>query len=136
MPQIIINLHCKNNKKRCNCRNHAKKKRCRRRRKYKISIRPIVRRYFFVTPNEINLEAEKVILANQFIDDRGESINKFSNFGKEGYLNLYINGVLQEGKIYHVHSDAVKLIATGQNILIGSPIILESVGFTTKLVYK
>ncbi|GAB7386296.1 hypothetical protein BSNK01_01310 [Bacillaceae bacterium] len=66
---------------------------------------------------------------NQFIDDKGETVAKFIDFGQEGYFNLYVNGVLQEGKLYHVNSDALTIVATGQNIYKGTPIILESIGF-------
>jgi len=101
-----------------------------------IRVRPIVKRYFFVTPYDMNLTDENIIFSNEFVDDSGEPINEFSDFGQDGYFNLYVNGVLQEGNMYHVKSNAITLAATGQNISKGTPIIVESVGFTTKIVYK
>lgn len=161
MPQIIINIYCKKNRQlRCNCVKHTKKrcakskrKKCRKKIAYKtlyevnrikincpmlssISVRPIVKRYFFVAPYDMNLTDENVIFSNQFVDDSGEPINEFSDFGQEGYFNLYVNGVLQEGNMYHVNSNALTLVATGQNISKGTPVIVESVGFTSELVYK
>ena len=84
----------------------------------------------------MNLSEGIVILSHQFVDDSGEPINKFSNFGKEGYFNLHVNGVLQEGKMYHINRNAVKFMATKQTIASATPIILELVGFTAKLNYK
>jgi len=160
MPQIIINIYCQKNRRlKCNCDKHTKKRyakkrrRCRKKTAYKtlyevnrikincpmhpsISVRPIVKRYFFVAPYDMNLTDENVIYSNQFVDDHGEPITEFSDFGQQGYFNLYVNGVLQEGKMYHVNSNALTLAATGQHISKGTPIIVESVGFTTELVYK
>jgi len=95
-----------------------------------IGVKPKVRRYFFVAPHDINLSGEKIVLfPNQFVDDKGETVAKFIDFGQEGYFNLYVNGALQEGKLYHVNSDALTIISTGQTIYKGTPIILESIGF-------
>ncbi|GAB2720369.1 DUF4183 domain-containing protein [Paenibacillus thermoaerophilus] len=95
-----------------------------------IGVKPKVRRYFFVAPHDINLSGEKIVLfPNQFVDDKGETVAKFIDFGQEGYFNLYVNGALQEGKLYHVNSDELTIISTGQTIYKGTPIILESIGF-------
>ena len=143
---------------RCNCRKHAAKRKCRprtRRGKSKnrkravkrilytvkrinmvrpdrspISIRPVVKRYFFEAPHDIHLTGENLVLyPHQFADDTGEQADRFTDFGQEGYFNLYVNGVLQEGKLFHANSDALSIVATGQSIIKGTPIILESVGF-------
>lgn len=95
-----------------------------------ISIRPVVKRYFFQVPEDIHLTGEELVLhPHQFADDTGETAVKFMDFGQEGYFNLYVNGVLQEGKLYQASADALKIAATGQSIIKGTPIILESVGF-------
>jgi hypothetical protein len=95
-----------------------------------------VKRYFLVTPRDLNLIDENVIFANQFVDDRGEPAGEFADFGQEGYFNLYVNGLLQESNLYRVNSAALTLAATGQTIAAGTPIIVESIGFDAELVYK
>lgn len=77
-----------------------------------------------------------VILSSQFNNDSGEVIKVFSDFGKEGYFNLFINGVMQEGGMYRVKPNALAIAAAEQTISEGTPIIIESVGFTTKVIYK
>ncbi len=166
MPRIIINIYCnKVRKQRRTCIKHVKtgspkrrRRNCRKKtRAYKtlcvvnrinikptcvhstrpsISIRPIVKRYFFVTTNDMNLKDGIVLLPNQFVDDGGNIINEFADFGQEGYYNLYVNGVLQEGEIYRVNRHAITLTATTEHITEGTPIIIESVGFTTRIVNK
>jgi len=64
-----------------------------------------------------------------FVDDRGEKAREFPEYAQEGYFNLYVNGVMQEGQLYRVDRRSVTVGATGQTILAGTPIILESVGF-------
>jgi hypothetical protein len=94
-------------------------------------VKPKVRRYFFVAPHDIELSGEKIVLfPSQFVDDKGENVAKFLDLGPEGYFNLYINGALQQGKLYAVRSDALTIRPTGQTIYKGTPIILESIGFT------
>lgn len=107
-----------------------------RRKHPSIRIRPRVNRYFFVAPQDMDLSNGIHISSNQFIDDSGETVNAFSDIGKEGYVNLFINGVLQEGGMYRVKPNALTIAAAGQNITAGTPIIIESVGFTAKLIYK
>ena len=95
-----------------------------------IGVEPKVRRYFFVAPDDIHLSGESIVLyPDQFVDDKGETVAKFVDFGQEGYFNLYVNGALQEGKLYQANSDALTILPTGQTIYKGTPIILESVGF-------
>jgi len=95
-----------------------------------IEVKPKVRRYFFIAPHDIHLSGENIVLfPNQFVDDKGETVAKFIDFGQEGYFNLYVNGALQEGKLYHVNSDELTIMSTGQTIYKGTPVILESIGF-------
>ncbi|WP_425262833.1 DUF4183 domain-containing protein [Paenibacillus thermotolerans] len=96
----------------------------------------MIRRYFYIAPSDIDLSEETVIFSNSFVDDAGEPVSELTDHGHNGYTNLYINGVLQEGKIYCVRPDAITLAATGQKISEGTPIILESVGFFAKLECK
>jgi len=93
-------------------------------------VRPVVKRYFFEAPEDIRLTGDSLVLhPGQFSDDAGEPASGFMDFGQDGYFNLYVNGVLQEGKLFKADADKLTIVATGQSILKGTPIILESVGF-------
>jgi len=75
----------------------------------------------------------QVLAAERFENDQGEPATEFPDFGRSGYYNLYVNGVLQEGSLYRVDSRSVALAPTGQTIIAGAPIILESVGFLVRV---
>ncbi len=93
-------------------------------------IRPVVRRYFYQAPEDIRLAEDPLVLRpHQFVNDAGEPAVRFMDFGREGYFNLYINGVMQEGNLYQATADKLTIATTGQTIIKGTPIILESVGF-------
>jgi hypothetical protein len=95
-----------------------------------VRIKPVVKRYFYIPDEDIELTGDRIRLhANQFVDDHGERVARFAYFGRRGYVNLFINGALQEGKLYQVKPDALTIIPTGQTIYKGTPIIIESVGF-------
>jgi hypothetical protein len=158
MLQIVINLYCrkksyggikhiKKGKIRKKKETRKKKKTCRplyliNQIKIKtpdpvsgtlpISIKPIVQRYFYIPPDDINLAEGTVIFSNQFIDDNGEPVHELADFGQAGYFNLFINGVLQEGKLFGVTSETLTIAPTEQNISRGTPIIIESIGFAAE----
>lgn len=95
-----------------------------------FSVTPVVQRYFYTAPRDIPLHEKEVVLyPGEFVDDRGEPAIRFPDFGQNGYFNLYVNGVLQEGQLYRVEPCALTIAATGQTIYRGTPIILESIGF-------
>jgi hypothetical protein len=101
-----------------------------------ISIRPIINRYFLIVDSNIHLETAAIIPANKFANDAGELTNEFTDFGQNGYVNLFINAVLQQGHIYSVDKSHITLIPTGQTIVNGTPIIIESVGFFSNVVQE
>lgn len=94
------------------------------------AIRVVVERYFFVSPHDIVLKDQKqTIECSQFVNDEGTVVGKFRDFGKSGYFNLYVNGMMQGASVYRIKSTGVTLAATGQIIYQGTPIIIESIGF-------
>lgn len=96
----------------------------------RIQVRPIIRRYFFVAPADIILtEQAFVIHCEQFVNDYGAAVKKFRDFGRSGYINLYVNGVMQGSSFFQVNSQSLMLAPTGQTIHQGTPIIIESIGF-------
>ena len=100
----------------------------------RIRILPRIKRYFYIADSNIVLSDAARIACDRFLTDDGEAAHAFVDFGEEGYYNLFINAVLQEGKVYEVSPQALTIRATGQTIYAGTPIILEAVGFTAVLV--
>jgi len=63
-----------------------------------ISIIPTVQRYFYVPVANINLTNGTTIPATQFYNDDGSPTTEFMSFSPNGYADLYINAVIQEGE--------------------------------------
>lgn len=99
-----------------------------------IFILPNVQRYFYATDMNIILDSPLVIIANEFTNDAGEIVSSLLNVRLNSYSNLYINGMLQEGRIYSVNSQNLVIHSPGDTILAGTPIILENVSFKAQVV--
>src|SRR5690606_26499270 len=85
------------------CRVHGIKKRCSNRRP--IIVKPTVKRYFFICPQNIALiETPYILDSAQFVDDQGNAVQSFRMFGSSGYTNLFINGMMQGSGLYHITS--------------------------------
>ncbi|MET4559946.1 hypothetical protein ABIA69_001089 [Lysinibacillus parviboronicapiens] len=95
------------------------------------NIIPIINRYFYIPEEDIDLTNGVTIPANLFYGDDGNPVTEFMLFRPNGYVNLYINAVMQEGGIYTVTTDSLTLNPYATTIFAGTPIILESLGFTT-----
>ncbi|QMV40793.1 DUF4183 domain-containing protein [Cohnella cholangitidis] len=101
-----------------------------------VNVIPAVRRYFYVADSDIPMNRSRTFTADQFVDDAGDRALRFTLNGQNGYCNLYINAVMQEGQLYSLAPDALTIKPTGQLIRTGTPIILESVGFTAEMIPK
>ncbi len=97
------------------------------RRTPRLQIKPIVRRFFYIPKSDLSLTKQLQIPSGNFVDDHGESIDHFPQHSEDSYWNLYINGVLQEGKLYAVDAKGLTITMTGQKIPAETPIILEFV---------
>lgn len=97
-----------------------------------MQIHPSITRFFYVPQSDIHLNNSKIIYADKFTNDYGKIITIFPFFSKNGYANLYINGLLQEGNIFSVNLNELKIKAIGGTISAGTPIILEIVKFSIK----
>lgn len=95
-------------------------------------IIPTVNRYFYIVTSDIDLTNGATLPANLFFNDNGNPITEFSIFNPNGYVNLYINGVMQEGGIYTITTTSLTLNPYNSTIYRGTPIIIESLGFSTK----
>ncbi|MFC4812828.1 DUF4183 domain-containing protein [Paenibacillus sp. GCM10023250] len=94
-----------------------------------IRVIPDIRRYFYIAPAEIGFAEAVAFPAAGFVNDAGEPVLSFADFGQSGYYNLYLNGVVQQGLAYEAAPDGLTIYATGQTIAAGTPIILEAIGF-------
>lgn len=92
-----------------------------------IAILPSVYRYFYLAP--ANITGTVLIPAAEFTDDEGILVTEFKGIGRNSYSNIYINGVLQEGRLYSLTTAALTLILERDTVLARSPIIIENVAF-------
>lgn len=95
------------------------------------TIIPTINRYFYVVSTPINLTNGATLPATLFSNDDGNLITAFNIANPNGYVNLYINAMMQGGGIYTVTPSSLTLNPNNGNILVGTPIIIESVGFTS-----
>ncbi|GAB0166585.1 DUF4183 domain-containing protein [Lysinibacillus sp. CTST325] len=95
------------------------------------NIIPTVNRYFHIATSDINLTNGATLSASQFWGDDGNTAIEFKIFNPNGYVNLYINAVMQEGGIYTITPTSLTLSPDNSTIYKGTPIIIESLGFST-----
>lgn len=93
------------------------------------TIIPTINRYFYIVTEDIDLTNGVTLPANLFTDDNGNPVTEFTLFNPNGYVNLYINAVMQEGGAYKVTPDSLTLNPFNATIFAGTPIIIESLGF-------
>jgi len=93
------------------------------------TIIPTINRYFYIVTADIDLTNGVTLPANLFTDDNGNPVTEFTLFNPNGYVNLYINAVMQEGGAYKVTPDSLTLNPFNATIFAGTPIIIESLGF-------
>lgn len=65
-----------------------------------ITIIPTVKRYFYVASANIDLTNGTTLPSTLFYNDDGSPTTEFMNFSPNGYADLYINAVIQEGDVY------------------------------------
>lgn len=93
------------------------------------NIIPTINRYFYIVTADIDLTNGATLPVNLFTDDNGNQVTEFKLFNPNGYVNLYINAVMQEGGVYKVNPDSLILNPFNVTIFAGTPIIIESLGF-------
>ena len=96
------------------------------------TIIPKVNRYFYIVTTDIDLTNGFTLAANLFSDDNGVNVTEFSIIHPNGYVNLFINAVMQEGGIYTLTPTTLTLSPSNSTIFSGTPIIIESIGFSTQ----
>ena len=98
------------------------------------TIIPTINRYFYVVPTTINLIDGITLPAALFTNDQGTSITEFKTFSPNGYVNLYINAMIQAGGVYHISPSSLTIYPTNGRLSAGTPIIVESLGFTSNQI--
>ncbi|AVK84944.1 hypothetical protein C3943_16000 [Lysinibacillus sp. B2A1] len=93
------------------------------------TIIPTINRYFYIVTEDIDLTNGTIIPASLFTDDNSDPVTEFKLFYPNGYVNLYINAVMQEGGAYKVTPYSLTLNPFNATIYAGTPIIIESLGF-------
>ncbi|WP_051029601.1 DUF4183 domain-containing protein [Brevibacillus massiliensis] len=98
-----------------------------------ISIVPSVQRYFYIADEDIELTSPAVLAAEQFTNDAGETVSEFTGLGQYSYYNLYVNGIMQEGRMYGLTPEALIMSASGDKIYSGTSIIIETIQFSVEI---
>ncbi|MCK8488417.1 DUF4183 domain-containing protein [Paenibacillus sp. MBLB2552] len=97
-----------------------------------ILVSTVVYRYFYAPPADLTGTVD--IPANQFTDDKGSQPLAFAGTGAGSYANLFINGMMQEGRLYTLAPESLTLELGQDMIVAGTPIILENVQITAQAI--
>ncbi|NOU85764.1 DUF4183 domain-containing protein [Paenibacillus sp. LMG 31460] len=97
-----------------------------------IIILPTAQRYFYIMNSDT--QSLVIIPVNEFTNDEGSFITKFTDYGQNSYSNLYINGILQESSIYSLNESALTINLNNQTLYSGTPVILEIVRFSAQII--
>ncbi|TQR15524.1 DUF4183 domain-containing protein [Psychrobacillus soli] len=100
-----------------------------------VSIIPTVKRYFYIPEATMDLTRGATISSTLFTNDDGNQTTEFMSFTPNGYANLHINGVIQEGGIYTVNTNSLIINPVNSRISAMTPIIVEVLTFSSKLSY-
>lgn len=89
-------------------------------------------RFFNVLATPLTITDGTTVAATAFLNDNGTAATTFP-IVTNGYYNLYINGVLQEGGSYSVSATDLTFNTVTGTISAGTPIIVEAVDLVTTL---
>ena len=96
------------------------------------TIRPTINRYFYILTSDLDLTNGATLPATLFWNDHVDPVTELRVFSPHGYVNLAINAVMQEGGIYTLTATALTIAPYNGTLFRGTPIIIESLGFTLK----
>lgn len=91
-------------------------------------VNPAVTRYAAVLTGGM-ITTDTTIPAASFSDDNGDAITDLPSPPTDGYYNVYVNGVLQEGGLSTL-TTASLVLATTQTVA-GTPVVLEVADFSS-----
>ncbi len=87
-------------------------------------------RYFNVLAASLAVVDGTTVAATAFLDDNGTAVTEFLAV-TNGYYNLYINGVLQEGGSYTISATELTFNEVTGTISAGTPLVVEAVELVT-----
>lgn len=87
-------------------------------------------RFFNILAAPLVVADGTTVLATAFLDDSGTAAANFPVV-TNGYYNLYINGVLQEGDSYAITATELTFNTVTGTISAGTPVVVEAVEFVT-----
>ena len=74
------------------------------------------------------------IAANEFTNDNGINPAMFEGVGPNAYTNIFINGVMQEGRLFTLRPNSLTLDLSRDTLLAGTPIIIENIRITAQAI--
>ncbi|MGE7112596.1 DUF4183 domain-containing protein [Lysinibacillus sp. NPDC047702] len=89
-------------------------------------------RFFNILATPLAIVDGTTIASTSFLNDNGSPATTFP-IVTNGYYNLYINGVLQEGDSYTVSATELTFNTVTGTISAGTPIIIEAVELVTTI---
>lgn len=89
-------------------------------------------RFFNVLAAPLVVVDGTTVAATTFLDDSGTAATAFPVV-TNGYYNLYLNGVLQEGGLYDITATELTFNGVTGNISAGTPLVIEAVELVTVL---
>ncbi|WP_342415989.1 DUF4183 domain-containing protein [Paenibacillus sp. FSL R10-2782] len=96
-----------------------------------ITVVPEVQRYFYFADSDLTGTVQ--IPISQFTNDDGKMVSQLPKLGANSYTNLYINGVLQESRLYQISSTTLTVELEEALVIAGTPFIFEVFQFTLQM---
>ncbi|MFJ6207104.1 DUF4183 domain-containing protein [Lysinibacillus sp. NPDC092081] len=97
-----------------------------------INVTGTSTRFFNVLAAPLTISDSTTVASTTFLNDSGSAATTFP-IVTNGYYNLYINGVLQEGGSYSVSATGLTFHTVTGTLPAGTPIIVEAVELVTTL---
>lgn len=97
-----------------------------------VNVTSTSTRFFNVLATPLTISDGTTLTATTFLNDSGSAATTFP-IVTNGYYNLYINGVLQEGGSYSVSATELTFQTVTGTLPAGTPIIVEAVELVTTL---
>ncbi|MDW0118539.1 DUF4183 domain-containing protein [Sporosarcina thermotolerans] len=95
-----------------------------------VNVTGISTRFFNVLAATLPVVDGTTVLASAFLDDSGNAATAFPVV-TNGYYNLYLNGVLQEGDSYTITATELTFNGVTGSIPARTPLIVEAVELVT-----
>ncbi|MGG1553307.1 DUF4183 domain-containing protein [Paenibacillus ferrarius] len=92
------------------------------------TVDPVVTRFNAVLTAGM-ITTDTTIPAAAFLDDNGDAITNLPSPPTDGYYNVYVNGVLQEGGLSTLTTASLVLATT--DTVAGTPVVLEVADFSS-----